>query len=965
MDRDVAAGLDPQCRRNPGSMTRDDREDEMNAQLTTDETRRIPGREEESKLLEAMIADACEGAGSAAAVIGEPGSGKTTLLELARELAADRMTVIAAGDGAAISASAELADALGEYAADLPDRVRSVVDDFAAHPDGFDPEIASTALADLFCAGLSDQAILWLVDGADDLDEVSRRTLAVVAQRVEDGPAVVLAAARSPEAIGVLEPIELEPVGPDGVRAIIGDVDEELAAQIAGAAGGNPWVISELRDLVDGGLLGSTPLPDPMPLSSSAQRVFASALEPLPPESRRALAVLAADDDVGPIALCEAFERLGIEAAALDPAAEVGVIERSGATIRFRSVLVRAAAYWALEPDERADVHRALAAARDSDPVECAIHHLQLAAAGHEACEAALERGAGAARRRADGFPVAALLIRSSAELASQPNTGRLLRASRWQWEAGDADGAARTLDLAGEVAGCPLDQAMVAAERGLRMMIEGPVPEGVAILTAAAPALGRDAPRHAATAAAAALLVGSQIGTDPASELLAHVAADDESDGEGRDELIALIDALGRGDDAASPLARLAERTAERPGLLRDSRLRDIVARLCVDLGEREAAMSLYRGRIDQLRLRRALGLLAPPLANLARAEYAAGRWAAAREHATEAARRARACGQAAPLTCALSVLAALAVATGEEGEAIVLAEEASEASARAGIECEVTSATVRGMLALGTGSAADAIEDLGEAVAADDEATEAGPAAATLDLVEALIRGGARDQAQALLDRVVAVAGEGAPALVRGRLLRCEAMLAAEARYNELFARARTCLVGQRFERARTELAWGERLRRSRRRIGASKHLRIALSAFEQLEARPWAERARRELEVVEASRVRRTESNECQLTRRELQICELVAQGSTNKEVAAQLYVSPKTVEYHLTTIYKRLGIRSRSELVRMVTTAELGEATARSEHGSAGERRPATGHEARGHARRAFDTHAAAI
>jgi DNA-binding CsgD family transcriptional regulator len=190
--------------------------------------------------------------------------------------------------------------------------------------------------------------------------------------------------------------------------------------------------------------------------------------------------------------------------------------------------------------------------------------------------------------------------------------------------------------------------------------------------------------------------------------------------------------------------------------------------------------------------------------------------------------------------------------------------------------------------------------------------------------DLIEAYVRAGRREDAEAALARLEAESARTGSAWAAATVARCRALLAPDDAVRERFeeALALASALPMPFERARTQLALGERLRRAKQRAQARGPLQEALDAFERLGARPWAERARTELRATGQSSTRRSETAAEQLTPHELQIALLVAQGMTNREAAAALFLSPKTIEYHLGQIYRKLDVRGRAQLARLM-------------------------------------------
>ena len=315
------------------------------------------------------------------------------------------------------------------------------------------------------------------------------------------------------------------------------------------------------------------------------------------------------------------------------------------------------------------------------------------------------------------------------------------------------------------------------------------------------------------------------------------------------------------------------------------------------------ERASRLLARVLTAAREASAVTALIHPLSVQAHLDLRRGRWAAALAGATEAAELADDAGQLALLPHALAALALVEAGLGHETDCRAHVARGLELSDDAFFHAAL------GHLELGLGRIPEAIDAL---ETGERQLVRRGLSSAVVqlrpDLIEAYVRAGRREEAEALLPRLT---GPG--------IERCRGLLADEADYRSVFAGAPS--TEPPFERARTQLAFGERLRRSKQRAEAREPLTAALDEFERLGARPWAERARAELRATGGpSGPRREQAAADQLTPHELQIAVLVAQGMTNREAAAALFLSPKTIEYHLGQIYRKLDVRGRAQLAR---------------------------------------------
>jgi DNA-binding CsgD family transcriptional regulator len=338
------------------------------------------------------------------------------------------------------------------------------------------------------------------------------------------------------------------------------------------------------------------------------------------------------------------------------------------------------------------------------------------------------------------------------------------------------------------------------------------------------------------------------------------------------------------------------------------------------------ERAKRVLDHLVDAARRASAVSALIYPLAARSHLDFRQGRWGTALAGASESVELGEETGQFPILSHSLGALARVEAGMGLEAEVRRHVGQGLELCAR--MQGDATAAYLHaalGLLELGLGRVPEAIAEL-EAVERLELRCEMQPALlqSTPDLLEAYVRAGRRDDAERVLARFTAEGERTGTLWVRATLARCRGLLAPDGEMRACFEEA-LALHGQLpmpFERARTLLVLGERLRRARQRAEARVPLQEALEAFERLGARPWAERARTELTATGQAGGRRSEAAAEQLTPHELQIAVLVAQGMTNREAAAALFLSPKTIEYHLGQIYRKLDVRGRSQLARLM-------------------------------------------
>jgi DNA-binding CsgD family transcriptional regulator len=556
--------------------------------------------------------------------------------------------------------------------------------------------------------------------------------------------------------------------------------------------------------------------------------------------------------------------------------------------------------------------------------------HLAAAAAGtDESASAALEQAGARGRDRSAYATAAAAFERAGRLTADSRRRVRLLReAAGACWLAGLADRATMLLDEARAAAADPREVVEIDQLRGHIATRRGPVMRGHAILTAAA---GRADPERAVAmltdAAIACLYAGNPAEMLVVAERARAVLPADASP---RARFLAGItvgmarilggDAAAGAEDVHEAI-KLAEGSA---GLREDLQLVPWLAMGPLFLRETGAGRSLVDDALRTARDRAAVGVLPYALNLMSRDQVATDRWAVAEATCLEAIDLARESGQQAELASGLAGLAFLQARRGRERECQDHAAEALRLCRELGIRLsEIWATAALGDLALGLGDAARAAAQFErqQQLLAELAITDAdlSPAA---ELTEAYIRLGRDDEARETAAAFTAAAGAKGQPWPLARALRGQGMLAADADFPAIFDHA-IRLHAQTldaFETARTRLAYGERLRRGRNRVLAREQLRAALDTFERLGAGPWADRASAELAATGETRRRRGPATIDELTPQELQIALALAGGKTTRETAAALFLSPKTVEYHLRHVYQKLGIHSREELAQ---------------------------------------------
>jgi DNA-binding CsgD family transcriptional regulator len=546
-----------------------------------------------------------------------------------------------------------------------------------------------------------------------------------------------------------------------------------------------------------------------------------------------------------------------------------------------------------------------------------------------ESASAALQQ-AGARGRDRSAYATATVAFERAARLtAASGRRARLLwQAAEAGWLAGFTDRAVALLDEARAPGSDPVTLAEIDGLSGHIATCCGPVMRGHAILTAAAERA--DPERAVAMLAEAAF--ACFLAADPVQMLVAAERAHKAlpvNPSLRAAFLATMSTGIARivgGDGAAGAesvheAVALAENSA---GLRDDVRLIPWLTLGALLLRQTGAGRPLLEHALRTARARAAVGALPFVLSLVARDQAATDRWAAAAATYQETIDLARESGQHTELTFGLTGLAGLHARRGREQECRACAAEALSLCQEVGaVLSEIWVTAALGELELGLGDAARAAEHFEhqQQLLLDHAITDAdlSPAA---ELTDVYTRLGLAEQARRTADEYLAAASTKGQPWPLARALRSQGLLAADADYTRYFEDALR-LHGQTpdvFEAARTQLAYGERLRRARNRVLAREQLRAAADTFERLDARPWADRARAELAATGETRQRRDPSTIDELTPQELQIALLLTAGRTTRETAAALFLSPKTVEYHLRHVYQKLGIHSRDELAQ---------------------------------------------
>ena len=779
-----------------------------------------------------------------------------------------------------------------------------------------------------------DRPLICIVDDAQWFDGASAQALAFVARRLGVESVGLVLAVREPAAELHLEGLpELVVAGLDDhdARALLasvitGPLDERLRDRIVAETRGNPLALLELpRGRTPAELAGGFGLGDSPALSGRIEESFRERLAPLPDPTRLVLLVAAAEPTGDPLLVWSASAALGLDAGSAAPATATGLVE-IGAQVRFGHPLVRSAVYRAAAPHDRQRVHRALADATDTelDP-DCRAWHLAQATEGlDEDVAAELEASAGRARARA-GLAAGAAFCERAAELTPDPRrrAQRALAAAQCKHHAGAADAALRLLATA--EAG-PLGDLERARAELLRAEI------------AFAATRGRDAPPLLLAAAkrlepldatlaretyleafAAALSADRLVRGGDAHEVAAAVlAADWPPSSRGSDLLLdALALRFTNGCSAAAPGLKRALRAFRDEPVSEDDELRWLwlACHVARHVGDDAAWDELTARQVELARRAGAFSVLPVALDDRFSVELLSGRLAVATSLSGEADAVVEATGSQLVRRTAI----ALASWRGREAEARALTEARREDVLRRGEGLWLVAND------WGTAVLYNGLGRYDEALAILERAAEGSDRSGLSmwlrsELIESAVRAGKADRAVEPLARLATIADANGTEWSLGLYAARAAMLAegdaAEQLYREAIERLSHTRI--RIATARAQLLYGEWLRRENRRVDAREQLKLAREAFAEIGNEAFAERARRELLATGETVRKRTVETLDDLTPQETQIGRMAADGFTNPEIGAQLFLSPRTVEWHLRKVFGKLGISSRREL-----------------------------------------------
>ncbi|MFM0017412.1 ATP-binding protein [Paraburkholderia azotifigens] len=929
-------------------MTKRTKKAHLPPERRTDATQSVPlvlqGREQDIALLDHLIERIDQG-GSTLVISGEPGIGKSALIEVARHRAVERgisvltMTGVLAEVHLPFAALEQALRPLMKRAAALVPRQRSALlaalgtSDDAGAPDIF---LVALATLTLLTESATRQPILLVADDAQWLDEATYEVLAFVSRRLSSDPVVLLVAMRDDfnRSLGDASTLRLRLSGLDEADAgrLLDSHAQGLSADLRSRflkeASGNPLALLELPRGERVAEAQDTPW---LPLTERLERAFSSRLSDIPNATRTLLFVAAENDGTSLHEILSAGEtvlgeRVGVDA--LTPAIAARLIEIDGTEVRFRHPLVRSAMHQAADLATRQRIHAALAAIIQ-DQLDRRLWHRAAATIGSDDELAGdYDRMAARALRRG-AVAMAIEVLENAARLSStaRARSDRLLRAAELAADLGQPELLERLLRQADVDESDPLAPVRVGwcreISRPPAINDSAKIPALIGFAAQADAAGVKDLASNLLLRAAQRCW-WSSASDELRTRVLAAASRLELPETDPR--LIAIsayVEPLRLGGDLRVKFQRLSETTDGDPAVAR------VLGSTANVIGAFDLGVSLLAESSAALREQGRLGDLARVLFAQGWAEMEVGDWTSAMREVEEAVRFAEETGGIPWIAAATIVKARLAGMQGNLEQSEAHAAEAERLVLSIGASFLLAMLQIaRGISAIGAGRHWEAYEHLRRLFAPADPAFNSGlQFFALADFAEAGALSGNAEAARAVIEEVERVSAPTPVPWVETMLLYGKALLAEPADAERLFLQGLgPAAKNWPFLRGRLLLAYGGWLRRQRRSANARAPLREARDIFDALGASPWSDRAREELRAAGESSRRRTERIWELLTPQELHVAQLAAEGLSNKEIGLRLYLSHRTVGYHLHQIFAKTGITSRASLGSILADVE---------------------------------------
>lgn len=902
----------------------------------------LVGRGLEQGRLAELVEQARHGSAGCLVVRGEPGVGKTALLE---ELVGDagealvlRTQGLEVEAPLAFAALHRLLRPVMRLRERLPaPQARALRVAFGEEDrPSVEPFLVAVATLSMLTAAAEERLVLCVVDDAHWLDPATADALVFCGHRIGADRVLMVFSARDgagrpfrPE--GLTEMV-LAGLGPAAARALLDErlgatPPEEVTERLIAETGGNPLALLELpTELSAAQLQGSSPLPAQLHLTARVERVFLDRSRRLPAPVQSIL-LLAAADDTGELAVVRrAAAGLGADEHALEAAVGSGLLVTDTLAVKVRHPLVRSAIYQAATGAERRCVHRALAdaLAGRGDPDRETWHRAAAAEGPDQEVVDALERVGSRAERRGGYAAALAAYERAAALSTEAPRRAELtFAAARNAWACGRAPRSRELLALAGGSATEPLLLSDIARLRGRIEVNIGSATDAHRIFVAAAHAVLEIDPLRALEMSAAAALMrtyGADSGaTLGSADVLMKTSGDDTPRTVCLQQMLVAMTRAAESEwsDAVGALD-VALPTGD---LVDDVDVLGNLGNAALQLGDDDAQQHFYSLALSRAREHGAVMVVVYILQRLCFGHLVAGDWAAVRSCAEEALALGMSMGPralTAPPLAWLTLLAALQDRDDYESRLSEL-DEVMAAHPLGILTDPVHDLTrwAKGTRAAGAADTFGALHHLARLRLPALARMAAG------ERIDAAVRADQPELARRWVDELADFAEATGRPWALATVAYGRAMTADPAEADALFqdALSHHAHAGRPFDEARTHLAYGEWLRRAQRRVDARLHLRHALGTFQDLHADALARRATQELRASGETARKRDPSTLVKLTPMELKVAQLASSGLSNKDVAAQCWVSPRTVAFHLRNVFAKAGITSRGELARL--------------------------------------------
>ena len=917
----------------------------------------LVGRTAECAAIDLVLAGARDGSSGVIVVRGAAGIGKSALLDYAmtnaRDFAIARVTGVESEVGLGFAAIHQLVLPFLDQVVELPEPQRRALEWVFGLADGAAPSslVVFLAVLTLLDHAARERPMLLVVDDAQWLDDESARVLTFVARRLHADPVAMLFAVRDTGVglSGLFKPLpQLVVFGlpEDDARTLLTSVagsaiDAKVADRLVEETEGNPLALTEVvAELTAEQLRGDAPLPEPVPVGLSLKDQFAARARLLPPAGRTVLLLASAERLGDPALLHRAAGLLGAPWEEAVTSIEATGLVTFAPAVRFRHPLVRSAVYYDAPPAERRRAHRALADALDGDDVDRGTWHRAAAAAAPDENVARALELAGVRVFHRGGTQAAAEFLLRASELTPDPvrRIDRLLATVRLRAAEGDAARAQPLLDAVLTLVHDGHQRVEAEWTQGLIWLEEGRGRDALRALAHAVASIevydGGFALDALITAEDAAIYAGS-LRDDALVDVIASTALRLLPEGDSATPAELLVGGMAvrlrDGCAASAPMLRralagLRQQVAEAGEIATPSAheranvLHLLAVSAAVALLDDGALEAVTRSWVHFGRRTRTLTTLPIALDTRSVAEILAARFRAAASAIAEAEEILSLVGSRGHIgNPGLGELLLHAYRGDEEKTCDAAERRARDARERgSGVDLD-HSRYALAVLDLGSGRYATALEHCSGIT---DHSVPFSTIALPV-LIEAAVRCDDLATATTALERFSERAMASRSHWAGGLLACMRALLAvgdeAESQYRVALDRLTRCTVA--FDLARAQLLYGEWLRRARRRREAREPLRAALECFDRIGARAFAERTRRELAATGEHSRPRSDATRGLLTGQEAQIARLAAEGCTNSEIASQLFISLRTVEYHLNKVYRKLGVNTRTQLARL--------------------------------------------